>query len=184
MQICVVGWDYSKSLYASLTKANYDAVTIMHKKGDTQGVPFYLIPNEGLEWGAYDYFLKNHWDKKSSVLFMQDDISIKKDSFFDLVNTLDFNFIFIHDTIAKSVASERLFSGTGQCFKASPEFLSHMWKKHKGFWYDSRNTGIFDKEGTQHAAVGIFIQRLHEIDKHTTLRVNHHFSANDYIIIN
>jgi len=184
MQVCVVGWDFNKSLYASLAKADYDTFIIMHKKGDTHGVPFYLIPNEGLEWGAYDHFLKNHWDKKSPVLFMQDDISILKDSFFDLVNSIDNDLIFIHDTLAKQIASERLFSGTGQCFKASPKFLSYLWKHHGGFWYDSRNTGNFDSEGTQDAAIGAFIQRLREMDKNSALSVNNHFFAKDYIIIN
>jgi len=76
MQICVTGWDFNESLYVSLAKTSFNTISIMHKKGDTKGVPFQLIPNEGLEWGAYNYFLKNHWDKKSPVLFMQDDISI------------------------------------------------------------------------------------------------------------
>jgi len=182
MQICVAGWDFNKSLYASLSRNQLDTHAVLHKKGDTQGVPFCLIPNEGLEWGIYDYFLKNLWDKKSPVLFMQDDISIVEDSFFTEMLSLTDDFTFIHDSISKCISSERLFSGTGQCFKASSKFLTYLWKNHRGFWYDSKNTGQFD--GGEHAGIGVFLQRLKDIQKKKIMVVNNHFYAQDSIIIN
>ncbi len=183
MQICLTGWDFNKSLYTSLSKTCFDKIAILHREGDTKGVPFCLIPNIGLEWGSYDYFLKNIWDKKSSVLFMQDDISIKDDSFFEQVSKLENDFIFIHDNQSKTTSSEVLFSGTGQCFKASPKFLYYIWKTHGGFWYDENNLGDVIN-GNPHAAIGIFIQRLRQIEIKKVMSVNNHVNMSKYIIIN
>jgi len=184
MQICVIGWDFNKSLYQSLSSTDYDAFTVLHKKGDTQGVPFQLVPNVGLEWGAYDYFLQNNWDRRSPVLFMQDDITVKSPTFFKEVSLLKDDFVFIYDRLASCVANERLFVGTGQCFKTSSKFLDYYLDKYSGFWYDLENTGIFDDNGTQDKGIGRFIQRLKSIDKDTIMKVNNHILMQEYIIIN
>jgi len=40
------------------------------------GVKLVKNPNGGLEFGNYDWYIKNIWDRKSPVLFMHDDVVI------------------------------------------------------------------------------------------------------------
>ena len=100
MKICIVGWYFFESLYASLKEVNkkHEVTIISHKgwecspeeNGDSKdlsltsdpeaveareflescGLNYKIIPNIGLEFGAYDYYLKNCWDKESDVLFI------------------------------------------------------------------------------------------------------------------
>ena len=49
------------------------------------GIAVISNPNGGLEWGNYDYYIKNLWDKKSNILFMHDDIIIYNASVFDII---------------------------------------------------------------------------------------------------
>lgn len=129
MNICVVGWYLYEPLYLQLKMVSkgYSAMVVSHRTDkEYYGLPHVEIPNIGLEFGAYDYYLKNLWDASSDVLFMHDDIDLADTSFFDTVAALkgsgtDQAFIFHDDQDAKN---NQKFHG--RAFYCSARFLQHM----------------------------------------------------------
>jgi hypothetical protein len=81
MKICVCGWYFDDNLYASLWRINqkHPVFIVAHKDSEmlkSCDLPYEVIENTGLEWGAYNHYIKNVWDG-DAVLFMHDDIRIK-----------------------------------------------------------------------------------------------------------
>lgn len=77
MKICVCGWYFNDDLYASLWRIQekYPVFIVAHRDDEFLAncdLPYVVIENTGLEWGAYDYYLQNVWDG-DPVLFMHDD---------------------------------------------------------------------------------------------------------------
>ena len=71
MKICVVGWYLYEPFYLQLKKVhqNYPVMVVSHQKDKSYyGLPHVEIPNIGLEFGAYDYYLKNLWDDGSDEI--------------------------------------------------------------------------------------------------------------------
>jgi hypothetical protein len=125
------------------------------------------IPNIGLEFGCYDYYLKNLWNEKDAVLFMHDDTKIENVDVFDGISRLgtdgiDCAYIF------RDHAEERANGGRhGRAIYCSARFLTFLknWEcvchqsedredvhhnkgtilkgqgPHTGFWYDKNNKG-------------------------------------------
>jgi len=78
MEICVVGWHYEPSIYETLSavRKEYPVTVIAHRESSVPisfDVPSILRENTGLEFGAYDYYLRNVWDGSSDVFFLHDD---------------------------------------------------------------------------------------------------------------
>jgi hypothetical protein len=119
--------------------------------------------NGGLEFGVYDYFLKNIWDGESDVLFMHDDIRIHDISFFDKVSKIPHDQAFIFKSELEEIQNGRIH---GRCFFCSKRFLKLLSDyqcncketndhenrdragdillkipPHKGFWFDIYNFG-------------------------------------------
>ena len=131
MNICVVGWHLSEPFYLQLKKihAKYPAMIVSHltDKG-YYGLPHVDIPNIGLEFGAYDYYVKNLRDGESDVLFIHDDTAISDLCFFDQIADLknqgiDQTFIFRDETQARN---NQKFHG--RAFYCSARFIDHMIK--------------------------------------------------------
>ncbi len=102
-----------------------------------------IIENIGLEYGAYDWYIKNIWDSKSDVFFMHDDIYIGKFN----------NFIFSnYKKMKKRKIAHGVFGrerGTGEKFFYMFSILIKIIKeKHNGIWYDKENLG-YNKERLQ-----------------------------------
>jgi len=81
MKICVCGWYFNEKFYASLWRVNhkYPVFIMAHKDHEMLKIcdlPYMVIENKGLEWGAYNHYIKNIWDEKDSVLFMHDDMDL------------------------------------------------------------------------------------------------------------
>lgn len=81
MKICVCGWYFDDNVYSSLWRLHqkYPVFIIAHKEHDSlkdYDLPYEVVENKGMEWGAYSHYVKNVWDG-DSVLFMHDDIRIK-----------------------------------------------------------------------------------------------------------
>jgi hypothetical protein len=91
MNICVVGWYLYDDLYKILREVNkiHKVSIISHKyepdKLQSFNVDYVIKENVGLEFGAYDYYLKKYWNKKSNVLFMHDDVHITDINVFDRI---------------------------------------------------------------------------------------------------
>ena len=197
MDICVVGWYLYDDLYKILKEVNkkYHITIISHKGNEIKpednadsydsslnvdsisseakeflkscGLDYCIVDNIGLEFGAYDYFLKNCWNKESNVLFMHDDVQITDINVFDRIALLgekdiDQSYIF------KNKAEEVNNGGKhGRSIFMSAKLLNFMLNyefeteeskdhidehhnkgvllkgtgKYTGFWYDPNNNG-------------------------------------------
>lgn len=124
-----------------------------------------LTENIGLEFGAYDHYLRFHWIwHRDDVLFMHDDVKLSDVSFFHKVaarlqDGVDQAFVFRDET--RAAANQRWH---GRAFFCSSRFLVHTLAflcdcqeskdhvdthnpqhvlrgqgVHNGFWYDREN---------------------------------------------
>jgi hypothetical protein len=171
MKICVVGWYFDGDCMTILEKVknDYDLTIVSHRNGDGPSADYMnrfalvSISNIGLEFGAYDFYLKNIWDEKSSVLFMHDDMKISDKEVFKKIEKLPHDCAYIF----RDYAEEKANGGKhGRAFFASARFLKFIkyftcecgWinerddphnagqrlpkiGKHTGFWYDPYNYG-------------------------------------------
>ncbi len=131
--------------------------------------PSVETPNVGLEFGAYDFFLKNHWDKESSVLFMHDDVEASFEAFAAIEDAcfhFDQAFIFADEEEEKRNYSMSYGGGVHgrgvycssrflqwfdkelcECHEAkgyrdrhNPQYLLSGTGPHGGFWFDPNNS--------------------------------------------
>ena len=164
MNICVVGWYYNQELYKILSEVNKKhPVFIIDHRGsviETNGIRITRTENIGLEFGAYDVFLKNLWDHSSPVLFMHDDTRILDPLVFDEIAALDCDQAYIFRDYVEEIANGRRH---GRAIFCSKRFLVFMLKyrceckeatgyqephnnvfiegigPHRGFWFDRVN---------------------------------------------
>lgn len=191
MKICVAGWYYNEQLFKVLNEVNKKHKVIVvsyygrvngeeRRSTDKEYIPEKIMrvvaptgisvisnPNGGLEFGNYDYYIKNYWDKESSVLFMHDDIIIYNNKIFDIIEDRlkDYDQAFIFRDTEEEVSQGRIH---GRAFYCSKRFLQFMLDytctckqsedyehphykgfkpkvilkgtgPHNGFWYDSFN---------------------------------------------
>ena len=129
MNICIAGWYYHKPLLAVL---NGNAFIVGHCCHDRANV---VIPNVGLEFGCYDWFLKNYW-KSGQTLFMHDDNDITSGAL-AAIEKLEYDQAFLF-----SSEKEMLDNGGahGRAILCSNKFLRQL-KADGGFWYDEGNNG-------------------------------------------
>ena len=88
MKICIAGWYFEKELFDQLSQLDFDvSVVVWHGRAaekhkeiksyvKSSGARVYKNWHGGLEFGNYDFYLKNIWDGESSVLFMHDDVRL------------------------------------------------------------------------------------------------------------
>lgn len=168
INICVVGWYLYKDLYSDLEILNdrYDLHVVSHKDEpsffENYNLKYSITENIGLEFGAYDYYLKNIWDKESNVLFMHDDVNIKNISIMDRIAKINVDQAYLF----KNKEEEEINGGKhGRCIFMSAKLLNFMLNykfkteesydhkdthndtilkgtgEYTGFWYDPNNTG-------------------------------------------
>jgi len=167
MKICVCGWYKDEQFYETLhaVSKDYNIVIVSHKPGGLYlGLPFVEIPNIGLEWGAYNYYLMQIWDGASNVLFTHDDTKVSDLGVFDRIATLPHDVAYIF----RDRSEERANAGKhGRAVFMSARFLRlvkdtrcdcreakgyidkhhHIGQQlkgtgaHRGFWFDPENTG-------------------------------------------
>ena len=138
-KICIVGWHFSPKIYKyfkdNFLSSSYIVAHRYNKVLDELKLNYSVIKNIGLEFGAYDYYIKNIWDKKSDVLFMHDDVSIKnKFKFKDMLllcNNLDH----------ASFRNNSISSGGGRCLFLSKKLINLFLKKFGGIWFDKNDRG-------------------------------------------
>lgn len=136
MNICIVGWYYTPNFYRKMEviTSKYPVHIVAHRENKVSPLPTTLIPNLGLEFGCYDYYVKNIWDKQSSVLFMHDDAEIRVDDCFDAIAEIPYDFSFIFESESCMKAD---FGAHGRVFFASRKALNELG----GFWFDKENKG-------------------------------------------
>ena len=150
MNICVCGWYYLKPLYDILArvKEKFPVYVIAHREDDLLNDFYHLIePNRGLEWGAYDTYLKHVWDGKSDVLFMHDDVRIRPviqnyeivapEKIFSTIANFKQDQVYIFKSEKEAIDNYNIH---GRALFCSAKFL-HYLLEHGGFWFDKDNTG-------------------------------------------
>jgi len=152
MNICVCGWYFREPFLSILKEVNKDfPVHIVANKMadilDDCGLDYSVRENTGLEFGAYDYYLKNIWDGEDT-LFLHDDITINPIAknyevlppkyLFKDVSKLKGDLVYIfknaHD-------KRKCFDVHGRVMFASGNFLTKL-KQLGGFPYDEKNDGF------------------------------------------
>jgi hypothetical protein len=162
MKICVVGWHYNKQFYEVLKEIStkYEVFVVAHRDNDIlHAFDHHIRENTGLEFGAYDWYLKNKWDKQSSVFFIHDDTEALPVAF-DYVANLDLcnvdqayiNFdegghgraIFISAALLTYLLNTTC-NGCQYCRESrdryNPATTLSAITPHNGFLYDPNNTG-------------------------------------------
>jgi hypothetical protein len=154
MNICVLGWYYDKDFMKVLEQihSKYPVHIVAHRENGVSKLPTTLIDNVGLEFGGYDYYLKNIWDGKSSVFFTHDDIYVTDISVFDTIAEIKRDLSYIFYNTKESVSC---LGAHGRAMFASPKFLSFIKRNqckctfskedgvpsHTGFYFDKKNLG-------------------------------------------
>lgn len=144
-KICIIGWHYLEDFYQKIKPIKDDVFIVAHRENDLlKDFNHKVIDNVGLDFGAYDWYIKNVWDGKSNVLFLHDDIYIKN------LNTIS-NILkeceHFEQTTIWNNKDEAEANGWqhGRCFYGSGLLIKWLLKKHEGFWYDKNNNGYTDK---------------------------------------
>ena len=137
-KICVIGWYFFENFYDEVKKKSKDTHIVAHRYNkilDELKLDYSVIKNIGLEFGAYDYYIKNVWDGKSNVLFMHDDIYLKnKFSFNDM-------FSFCKGLDHVSFRNNSISSGGGRCLYLSAKIINLFLKEFGGIWFDKNDRG-------------------------------------------
>lgn len=150
--VCIAGWTFKEDVYKLAPEKSF---AVCHREGDTCGVSKKIIPNVGMDWRKYDYYLKNIWDRKSNVFFFQDDLDIIEPSslldelyekIYDSVDYITQFTAVCKDLIIFTGHSEQIkaLHPRGRAFYCSVEFLNYLLLPRKrkldvynGFWWDN-----------------------------------------------
>jgi hypothetical protein len=129
MNICVAGWHYGPCV--PILK-RHGAYVVGHRANELADV---VIPNVGLEFGCYDYYLNNVWNG-GDTLYIHDDNEIDESAFASIASiNRDQVFIF-------SDKDEARLNGYahGRALFCSDK-LQRKLLIDGGFWYDEGNVG-------------------------------------------
>jgi hypothetical protein len=183
MKICVCGWYYYPGFYRELKKVKdlYSVYVVCNRESDeVNGLQHTIRENVGLDWGAYNYYLKNVWDRRSPVLFMQDDSKVDGMYVFMQIEGIqkheDKDVVFLFEN---GVEAARNSNAHGRAFYCTPRFLSAILEDGS-FPYDEGNCGFVARgsyksekppEGCKHHNYGIWqfisqIQRINRVKKY------------------
>jgi len=139
IKICIVGWYYFKEIYKQLSKSKFDIHVIAHRHNeilDNLNIKYSIKDNIGLEYGAYDWYIKNIWDGKSDVFFMHDDIEILKfdDCLSSIYNKMK------NKNVGHGVSGKKKNTGE-RFFYMSSKLIKIIKTEYNGIWYDKENFG-------------------------------------------
>ena len=175
MNICVCGWYFFDGFYSELwkIKEKYPVFVVAHKNDHFLKIcelPYAVIPNTGLEFGAYNHYLMNIW-KGGDVLFTHDDIAIlptikdyeaKTDmEIWNEIADLKVDQAYIFQDREDDIYNAGMH---GRMFFMS-ERLLQWFKDCGGIWSDPLNTGYLTEDRPVHVmgwnmAINVFNERL------------------------
>jgi len=144
IEICVVGWYFSSNIYKQFKKSPFRFHIVAHRHNDildNLDFKYSVIKNIGLEYGAYDWYIKNAWDKKSDILFIHDDIELRNftKTFSNVFKKIrDNNISFSHILGIKDIKRN---SNCNRCVFLSSKIVKLLLKKYGGIQYDLYNRG-------------------------------------------
>jgi hypothetical protein len=139
MEICICGWHYHQPFYEKITKAKdkFNMTVVAHREGPQLGIRTIMRPNIGLDWGSYDFFLKNCWYGATDVLFIQDDTEIDDMEELNRISSIPCDQVFLFSDEEEAAYNSY---GHGRAFFCSRDFLFEIIKDG-GVYYDKGNTG-------------------------------------------
>lgn len=179
MNICVCGW-YGREFdefYMTLYKAHKKCpVTVVAKREDPyweeMALPYVVMDNIGLEFGAYDYYLKTIW-QGGSTLFTHDDIKLLPiirdfktaplENIFEKFAEIPYDQAYIFTNRAEDVHGHGIH---GRVIYMSERLLNHI--KPEGIWHDQHNQGITDHNTSRYnynAGISRFDEMMVEAGK-------------------
>jgi hypothetical protein len=187
LSICICGWYFYPELLklvAGLPADEYNSMVVSHSHGNTHGVDSVMRDNQGLEFGAYSYFVDNVWDHISNVLFIHDDIDVRP-SFFQRASEIKYDQAYVfenEDDYRQNLAHGRVIFATAS-------FLEHV-RNSGGIWYDRGNRGFIAKGNSwtekppagckdHNAGIRAFMALANEIGKREKMQVNMPVYMND-----
>ena len=141
MNICVAGWYFTPGFMRALEASPHRIFVVKHREGETGGLPSALVPNIGLEFGCYDWYLKKEWDSRSGVLFIHDDTRMEDRTLADIESLqfkaggIDHAFIFRDEW--EAIGNDWAH---GRAIWASARLLTELLKMG-GFPFDASNRG-------------------------------------------
>lgn len=153
MQVCVCGWYFNERFLDTMKEINKDyPVSIIANRDELPDkyksvFNYHVRENKGLEYGAYDYFLKNEWNG-GDVLFLHDDMTIQPiiknyeiinpKLLFKTVSEFDKDVVYIFKNDA---SRKECFDIHGRVMFASGLFLKYLADRNGGFQWDKENDG-------------------------------------------
>jgi hypothetical protein len=166
MQIAAAGWYFSELFINHPTK--YDVFTVAHKEPPAPLESCKVIPNVGLEFGCYDWYLKNKWES-GDVLFIHDDNEITENAL-DLIAGLNRDQVFLFTSEAEAKANGYAH---GRAIFCSEKFLKRL-KEDGGYWFDEGNHGDIeptsaDKPNYHNSAIQVFKSYVMSLPKEYTV---------------
>jgi hypothetical protein len=132
VNICAVGWYFHPPLLVTLSASKYPWFMVCHKAPPVALENFTVIPNVGLEFGAYQFYLENQW-QGGPVLFMHDDNEVTEAAL-DSISAMTVDQAFLFSSQAEAEANGKAH---GRAIFCSEKFLEQL-KADGGFWYDER----------------------------------------------
>jgi len=141
MKICIVGWYFYRELYDTLQEIQkeFPVFIVAHKYDPLLkelDMPYQVIENRGLEFGAYDWYLQNIWES-GAVLFQHDDIKVKDINAYNQIKELNKDQVYI---FGDEYTVKRNRGLHGRAFYCSPALLK-LIKEDGGIWFDYGNKG-------------------------------------------
>jgi len=138
--ICVVGWHFQHKFYSYFSN-NERVFVVAHRKNPLlQNTEHVVIDNIGLEFGAYDWYLKNKWDGTSKVLLTHDDTylnGVVVDEIIKKTNLIDIAYL------RGTMRDSRFGALGGRCIVVSRNAIEFILNRG-GIWFDEGNTGQTD----------------------------------------
>lgn len=153
MNICIVGWYFHPNFIKTLEDSKYEWFFVCHKSPPEMDKDhFVIIPNIGLEFGAYAWYVANKWNGENT-LFIHDDVEINEKSLDEISKlTPDQCYLFSNEDDAKANGYAH-----GRAMLCSSKLMKKM-KEDKMPWYDEGNHGNIDPttaEGPNYHNAGI-----------------------------
>jgi hypothetical protein len=137
MEICLAGWYFHEPLLKMLDSSKHPSFIVMHKEHKVE-IPSVVIANIGLEFGCYNWYVKNKW-AGGDTLLMHDDNEVTEQTL-DAIGTINRDQCFLFTSEEEGKANGYAH---GRAMFCSARFMQKM--KDDGMpWFDEGNKGNVD----------------------------------------
>lgn len=144
VQICCSGWHFFDDIFEQIEESELDIHIVAHRGNEwleKEKIKSTVIDNVGLEFGSYNYYLNNIWDKESDVIFMHDDIKIQH---FDQFIAKNYSKFKKRKIDHGSVIPAKIVRPGAQFCYLSKRVIDTILEDYGGIWFDEENIGYTD----------------------------------------